>query len=204
MKISYAIPVCNERVEIERLLNFLHKHKESDDEIVVLFDEANGTKSVESYLDSIDGIRLHKRPFSGDFAAHKNVLNNLCTGDWIFQLDADEYPDDYLMKSFRYIIKTNPEAQAFWVPRINTVQGLTSHHASKWNWTVDARGYVNFPDFQMRLYVNDSKVHWTGRVHEQLTGYSKFAHLPSNSEFCNHHPKTIERQERQNSFYNTL
>ena len=204
MKVSYAIPVCNERDEIERLVTFLVKHRDPEDEIVVLFDETNGTKSVENFLDTQDSIILHKKPFKGDFAEHKNALNKYCTGDWIFQLDADEYPDDYLMKSFRYIIDTNPDVQAFWVPRINTVQGLKSTHVNKWRWAVDAKGRVNFPDFQMRLYVNDPKVRWSGRVHEQLTGYSKFAHLPSNDEFCIHHPKTIERQVRQNKLYDSL
>lgn len=204
MKVSYAIPVCNERDEIERLLTFLVKHKDPEDEVVILFDEKNGTKSVESYLDKQESVILYKKPFTGDFAEHKNALNSYCSGDWIFQLDADEYPDEYLMKSFRYIIDTNPEVQAFWVPRINTVQGLTPAHVTNWRWNVDSKGRVNFPDYQMRLYVNTPDVSWSGRVHEQLKGFSKFAHLPSNEEFCIHHPKTIERQERQNKLYDTL
>ena len=42
MKISYAITVCNEFIEIQRLLHFLLKHKRYQDEIVILFDKANG------------------------------------------------------------------------------------------------------------------------------------------------------------------
>jgi len=47
MKISYAIPVCNEHVEIQRLITFLLKHKKPQDTIVVLFDSENGTSAVE-------------------------------------------------------------------------------------------------------------------------------------------------------------
>ncbi len=50
MKISYAIPVCNELREIQRLVNFLVKNKRQEDEIVVLFDSNKGTTKVENYL----------------------------------------------------------------------------------------------------------------------------------------------------------
>ena len=51
MKISYAIPVCNELKEIQRLLGFLMANKRNQDEIIVLYDTKNGTKEVESFLD---------------------------------------------------------------------------------------------------------------------------------------------------------
>ena len=50
MKISYAITVCNEFVEIQRLVNFLVKHKRWDDEIIILFDSNNGSPSIEQFL----------------------------------------------------------------------------------------------------------------------------------------------------------
>ena len=103
------------------------------------------------------------------------------------------------------MIENNPEVEAYWVSRINTVNGLTKEHITKWNWNVDKRGWVNFPDRQMRIYKNDpERIKWTKPVHEQLVGYTKFAALPSNEEYCLHHPKDIKRQERQNDFYDTL
>ena len=42
MKISYAITVCNEFIEIQTLVNFLLKHKRQEDEIVILYDINNG------------------------------------------------------------------------------------------------------------------------------------------------------------------
>ena len=50
MKISYAITVCNEFVEIQNLINFLLKHKRTEDEIIVLYDFKNGDEGVEEFL----------------------------------------------------------------------------------------------------------------------------------------------------------
>ena len=47
MKISYAITVCNEFVEIQKLIPFILKHKRSIDEIVILYDQKNGSEGVE-------------------------------------------------------------------------------------------------------------------------------------------------------------
>ena len=129
----------------------------------------------------------------------------MCTGDWVFLIDADEYPDDYIFDGLPWIINENPDVEAYWVSRINTVQGLTSEHVRKWGWNVDNRGWVNFPDKQMRIYKNDpDRIKWTRPVHEQLVGYKKYASLPSNEEYCLHHPKDIKRQEKQNSFYEEI
>ena len=51
MKISYAIPVCNEIKEIKSLLEFLIKNKQAEDEIVVVIDEDNGTEEVKDYVE---------------------------------------------------------------------------------------------------------------------------------------------------------
>jgi hypothetical protein len=47
-------------------------------------------------------------------------------------------------------------------------------------------------------------IEWKGKVHEKIEGMKKYSHLPPQEDFAFHHPKTIERQEQQNSFYETL
>jgi hypothetical protein len=37
-----------------------------------------------------------------------------------------------------------------------------------------------------------------------LGGYKTFTTLPPQEEFSLYHPKTIEKQEKQNKFYNTI
>jgi len=206
MKISYAIPVCNEWMELERLLNHLFKHKREQDEIIVQCDQGNTTPSVyqvlEEYKDKI--TQIIEFPLNRDFASFKNNLKNHCTGEWIFQIDADEIPDEYLLNILPSILKENPNTEVFWVPRINTVKGLTQEHIQKWGWQVDPNGRINFPDYQCRVLQNTPSIQWVSKVHEVLYGHKSQSQLPSNDEFCLIHSKSIERQESQNKLYSTI
>ncbi len=51
---------------------------------------------------------------------------------------------------------------------------------------------------------NTPTIKWINKVHERLDGFKTYAPLPAEDEFCLLHPKTIEKQEKQNQFYNTL
>lgn len=214
MKLSYAIPVCNEIDEIKRLLTFLIENKRDEDEIVIVYDSVNGTKEVREYLVSVDPgtsyqplqdypVRWYGYDFDGDFGKMKNWLTDMCTGDYIFQIDADEMVDEYVIRLLPQVLEHN-EVDVIMVPRINTVEGLTPQHVSKWGWRVDANGWVNFPDYQWRIYRNTESIRWKNRVHETLDGYKTLSHLPRNPEWCLKHHKTIDRQERQNKLYDTL
>ena len=205
MKISYAIPVCNEYKEIEYLLQYLIKHVREGDEIIVQCDEGNTTLEVYKVLNKCaDRVKIIEYPLNNDFAAFKNNLKDNCEGDYIFQIDADEYPEEYLMSTIGWFIENNPNIDIFWVPRINKVNGLTQKHIEKWGWRVDPKGRINFPDYQCRILKNTPSIKWKNKVHEVLTGHKTESHIPANDEFCIHHIKDIERQEQQNEFYNTL
>lgn len=205
MKISYAIPVHNEHEEIDRLLDHLLKHKNDVDEIIVQCDEGNTVPNVYKVLDKYKGkIQIIEFPLNRDFASFKNNLKNHCTGEWIFQIDADEIPDEYLIDTLPSILKQNPNTEVFWVPRINTVHGLRNEHIEKWGWKVDPNGRVNFPDYQCRILQNTPTIQWVSKVHEVLHGHNSQTQLPANDEFCLIHPKSIERQEHQNKLYSTI
>jgi len=204
MKISYAIPVCNEYKEIEYLLKYLTKHKKEQDEIVVQCDQGNTTSEVYDVLKQYPDIKVIEFALNGDFATFKNNLKDNCTGDYIFQIDADEYPEEYLMSTIEWVIKENPKTDIFWIPRINKVEGLTEEHIRQWGWNVDPDRRVNFPDYQCRILKNVKRIKWKNKVHEVLTGHQTESHLPANDEFCIHHLKDIRRQERQNTFYDTI
>ena len=207
MKISYAVTVCNEFIEIQRLLHFLLKHKRYQDEIVVLFDKVNGDIEVENFLrsHSINGeFSWHSAEFKGHFADWKNKLTSLCKGDYIFQIDADEIPCTPIIESLPTILESNPEVDVYLVPRVNTVEGLTNAHIQKWGWNVNSEGWVNWPDYQWRIYRNIDTIKWKNKVHEVLEGFKQFAHLPMEEDYSLYHPKTIARQEKQNAYYDTL
>lgn len=207
MKITYAITVCNEFLEIQRLLNFLLANKRIEDGVVVLYDSKNGDPEIESFLRNRSvnkSFAWHKAEFKGHFADWKNYLTSLCDGDYIFQIDADEMLDKYICRILPQLIEANPSADVMMVPRINTVDGMTQDHMQQWGWAVNEHGWINFPDYQWRIYRNKSAVMWINRVHEQLTGYSTIAHLPTDKEWCLLHPKTIDKQIKQNKYYDTL
>ena len=206
MTITYAITVCNEFIEIQRLVAFLLKNKRIQDNIVVLYDEANGDLEIENFLrsHSVNGeFSWHKAKFQRHFADWKNHLTSLCTGDYIFQIDADEMVTEYICRILPQILETN-QVDVIRVPRINTVKGMTQDHMQQWGWAVNEHGWINFPDYQWRIYRNTNQIKWENKVHEVLTGYETVSHLPMDSEFCLLHEKTIERQEKQNNYYETL
>jgi glycosyltransferase involved in cell wall biosynthesis len=205
MRISYAIPVCNEDRELDRLLAQLLFHETPNMEVVVQCDQGNTTPEVYRVLDKYSAfIRVIEFPLKGNFAAFKNNLKKHCTGAWIFQIDADEYLSDSLIKNLPSILQSNPAVDLFLVPRINTVEGLTQEHINKWQWRVDEKGWVNFPDYQTRILQNSPKINWVSKVHEVLTGHNNYVMLPAEEAYCLYHPKGIERQERQNNFYSAL
>lgn len=207
MKISYAITVCNEFLEIQRLIAFLLKNKRSQDNIVVLFDELNGDREVENYLRSHSQngeFHWHKAKFQNHFADWKNKLSNLCNGDYIFQIDADEIPHENLINSLPELLEENSTIDMIRVPRVNTVDGLTEEHIKKWRWNVNEKGWVNWADWQMRIYRNTPTIKWINKVHEVLDGFKTHGMLPIEEEWALYHPKTIEKQEKQNNLYDTI
>jgi len=207
MKISYAVTVCNELLEIQTLLPFLIVSKQQQDEIVVLFDSKNGTQEVKEYLESVSTpsskLKWFSYDFDGHFANMKNRLTQECSGDYIFQIDADEIPQVSLMENLHEILNIN-DIDVILVPRVNTVDGLTQEHIQKWRWNVNEQGWVNWPDYQWRIYKNSESIRWENKVHEKLVGFDTISNLPMIEQLSLQHSKTIDRQERQNSYYETL
>jgi glycosyltransferase involved in cell wall biosynthesis len=199
--ISYAITACNEAKELIRLLNQLNNTIRKDDEIVVQLD-TTATMEVKYIIDEYLFVKKTTFGLNNDFASFKNNLKNHCTKDYIFQIDADEYLSEELLTSLPEILELNPEVELYAVPRINTVEGLTQEHIQKWRWYVNENGWVNYPDYQTRILKNIPEIKWVNKVHERLEGAKNMVPLPEGYDLI--HPKTIERQEKQNQFYNTL
>lgn len=209
MKISYGITVKDEIVEIQHLLTFLLKNKREQDEIVILFDNINGSPLVEEHLraNSINddcGFKWYPYPFNGHFADLKNYLTSWCTGDYIFQIDADELPNETLIEMLPDLLSRNTNCEVFLVPRVNTVDGLTQDHIQQWGWSVNESGWVNWPDYQWRIYKNSTDIKWVNKVHEKLHGFKTWSLIPEMEKLALYHHKTIKRQEKQNSYYDTL
>jgi len=206
--ISFAVTACNEYEELDRLLNQLHTHINDGDEIILQLDKS-ATKNVRDIAKSYEtrGTRYEyeviEYPLNNDFSSFKNNLKDKCYKDWIFFIDADEYLSDGLLDNIHDILNINKGlVDVISVPRINTVAGLTREHIDKWRWFVDENNYINYPDYQTRICINKPNITWVNKVHERLSGWKTIANLPHGYDLV--HPKTIERQERQNNFYNNL
>lgn len=207
--ISYAITVCSERKELEKLLNQLFKYIRKEDEIIVQFDFQNGTDEVRSYLEktsvecAINKIDFHRIfiPLNNDFATFKNELKRHCVKDYIFQIDADELCHENLLKNLPLVLENN-NVDVIIIPRENYVEGITEEDIKKWGWRIDEKNRINYPDIQTRILKNKPGIVWKNRVHEQVIGYQTLTSLPYDVEgWCLLHYKTIDKQRKQNEFY---
>lgn len=253
VRITYAITVCNEHDELKLLLYKLKSYVRDEDQILIQPDASNMTDDVlnviKQFINDIEGTQFTFSycpiKLDGDFGAFKNAISEAAVGDWIFQIDADEYPSEKLLSVLPDILNDASDTDVILVPRINTVSGITQTHIDMWNWNVSSmhiapllvtsdirhigthglaflnshnlvadysddgviRYYmpvINFPDYQWRLYRNIPTIHWKNKVHEVLTGFSSYSYLPAEYNWCLMHHKDIDRQTRQNSFYETI
>jgi glycosyltransferase involved in cell wall biosynthesis len=204
--ISYCITTHDEGAAyIKPLLDRLLKHLQPEDEIVVVDDFSTEESTVNVLNEYRDRVNLYFNSLNNDFAAHKNFAKSKCTKDYIFFIDADENVHENLLLTIKEILLNNSSVEMFLVPRINVVPGLTQEHINKWGWQVNDKGYINYPDPQTRIVVNNPNILWENKVHERLIGHSTHAILPFETEdYCLLHIKDIKRQEAQNNFYNTL
>jgi hypothetical protein len=208
MNISYAITVCNEYEELQKLINYLLSYINlSDDEIVVLCDISKTDERIIQFCNNhqdYNNIKLYTDNFDNHFANWKNKFKTLCSKEYIFQIDADEIPNEFLLNNIKTVLFSNPSIELYWVPRENYVAGITDEHIKKWSWKTDSLGRINFPDYQARLFKNTPNIRWQNPVHEIIVGAVAQATLPAEPKFCLLHNKNIDKQEKQNSLYDTI
>ena len=210
MGISFAITAYNEHEELKRLLEQLIQVVKPSDEIVIQLD----TKSTQEVLELTDNffsknsdkITIKKTFFNlnKDFASFKNNLKKHCTKDWVFQIDADETLSETFSRVIHEVLNVNEEIDLIAIPRVNIVNGLTQNDVIQWHWKLNEQGWVNWPDAQHRIFRNKPEIKWVNKVHEVLEGYETWSNLHEDERFSLYHPKDIEKQIKQNNYYNTL
>jgi len=205
IKISYGITVCTEATELKSLLEILIPLIDQNDEIIVLQDITIKNLLVSELLDNYKKNVIVKEAFlNKDFASFKNNFLSIAKGDYLFQIDADEIPKASLIKNLKSIILNAKRYDCFRVPRINIVNGYTVEHVNKWNWNINDKNYINFPDYQPRIIKLNGLIKWKNKLHEDLTGFKKRFDLPADEDFCLIHIKDIERQQKQVDFYEKI
>src|SRR6056300_815112 len=203
MKLSYAICVCTEARELNDLLAFLKRVKDDEDEINILLDASKVTEEVRKVLKKYDNLKISERAFCGNFSDHRNYHASLCTGDYIFVIDADEMPHEALIKNVKNMI-SETKAELLYVPRINICPGYTEKWLTKHQFKVNELGWINWPDYQGRVYKNNGIVKWNKGLHETITGSTNTKGLEAAPDMSLWHIKSVEKQEYQDIFYRSL
>jgi len=214
MKISYLVTCCVETHTLKDLLELVWAAAMSmpQDEVVIVHDGSNNPETL-AILDEFRGkerVRCLEHQLDHDYGRHKNWATSMCTGDYIFQIDGDELPSEYLIgENLHQIIESNPQIELYWVPRVNDFEGVTPSHAAQWGWNITLskqtnKPIVNWPDYQGRIYKNDyPRIRWEKKLHEQIAGANQYAPLPCEDETLSlWHRKTIEKQVETNLHYN--
>ena len=106
MKISYSILTHNETDSLSELIQFLVKHKDEEDEIVILDDYSDNerTKEILDVMCSMHEITFEQRHLLKDYAGQKNHLTRMCSGDYIINIDADEIPNKFCFSCLSIVL----------------------------------------------------------------------------------------------------
>lgn len=204
--ISYLVSCKNEGYQLQMLLEQLYKYK--DDNECVILDDCTTDSDTLSVLNNVRGnefFHIYQHGLNNNYSAHKNHGKDLCIGQYIFQLDADEIPSNVLMENLKEIIYSNPTVDLFWLPRINKFSGVEESHARQWGWDIDnPNKWVNWNggDYQGRLFRNVPYLKWERPLHEKIEGARVSTKLPKEEDFAIIHTKTIEKQIATNLRYN--
>jgi glycosyltransferase involved in cell wall biosynthesis len=205
MKVSFGILTHNETSNLENLLTKLTEFGNNDE--IVIVDDMSTNPITEKILDNIKkekNVHVFYNNLNKNFSAQRNFLKSKCSGDYIFNIDADEMVSDYLLEDLHEILEKQPIIEAYWMPRINIVNGITETQIKKWDWKINTSGWLNWPDNQMRIYKNLPNIKWTSKVYEHLKGYKYVSHLPHEEKFAILHKKDIGLQKDQKNFNEKL
>lgn len=207
--ISYCITVYNEAQELVRLIASIRPALSHGDEIIIVQTHRDDQeKNSELYQELKTICEQHSTKYSSfhfknNFADLKNYMNSLASGKYIINLDADETMVPFSLEKLRPSILEN-DIDLYYVPRINIVAGITQEDIQKWSWKINERGWINWPDYQPRIYKNNGSIKWVSKVHEHLEGFQTNAMIEADGKIAIMHKKTIEKQRQQNALYETI
>lgn len=209
--IAYCVTVYNEIEEIKKLLGILKEAKAVDDEIVVIHTYREENEKLSSTHTEIEKICktyssiYHNFYFQNNFADLKNFMNSKASPaqKYIINFDADETMAPEMLKALRSFLTTS-DIELLYLPRVNIVEGITQNDIDNWSWKINEHGWINWPDYQPRIYKNNPKIQWVSKVHEYLVGYSSNAAIEPDGNIYITHTKTIDKQRKQNNFYRKL
>lgn len=148
MSISAVIITLNEEQNIGKCISSLQGLVE---EIIVL-DSGSTDRTIQ--ISAEMGAIVKHRNFT-TYADQKNEALKFATKEWVFSIDADEFPSDELKSNIKKFVN-NPKIEACSMNRKTTFCGKPIYHGG---W---------YPDRKVRLWKN-GKAKWGGKnPHEHL------------------------------------
>jgi glycosyltransferase involved in cell wall biosynthesis len=130
--ISVAIVACNEAENIRRTLASVAWASE-----INLVDSGSTDQTVE--IAKSFGARIFCESWKG-YGPQVNSALDKCTGDWILNLDADEWLTPELAVEIKTLLSGEPRYTAYMVPRLNQIFGRWMRHGGL------------YPDHKLRLF----------------------------------------------------
>lgn len=161
-KISVVLAVYNEEENIEQCLKSV---KDLAREIVIV-----DGGSTDKTVDIARGFKakIIQTENLQNFHINKNKAIDAASGDWIFQLDADETVTKELAGEIMQIISKDGDVNGYWIPRKNLFLGKFLTKGGQ------------YPDYTLRLY-KKGKGRLPGKdVHEQAIIDGKVGYLNNN------------------------
>jgi len=148
--ISLCMIVKNEE---KRLPQCLDSVKDYVDEIIIV-DTGSGDGTVDIASEYTDKVYFH--PWEGHFSKHRNQSIKYATKDWIFILDADEM----LLKECAQTVRESIQDES-----IDSVYVVVKNAFDQ--------GSGEAVHNSIRIFRNNGKIHYEGRVHNRVVGTEK-------------------------------
>lgn len=206
-RLSYAILLYQEKETFQKLMNQLYRIPHSFEVRVVLDgDRPEMLELLEYYKKAHPNFYYERRSLNKNFSAQRNFIAAHCQGDYIVRIDADELmPEEILQNIDLYLNKFDQEEyDAIWMPRINFSGAISPELIARDRLKINDKGWVNWPDMQLKIYRNSPSLSWINTVHERLVGSKKEYHFPQEEKYAIWHDKPAEALKASNAYYRTF
>ena len=193
--VCFCITVCNEHIELDKLLTQLSIIDDVQYQVIVQGDTGNVTSEVMSvvnhHAESFGYFQYIEYPLNCNFSEFKNNLFQYAESEWIFQLDADEYIAEDMLIHIDELLDNDPTMDAYHISRINTVEGITLNEIDAWKWNIG-----RLPNYTTRCNIGDMTT-----SHYNLIRSCGFIYKDSTEELIHYDTPVINWPDHQCRLY---
>ena len=101
-----------------------------------------------------------------------------------------------MTKNIKQVI-TDSQAELIVIPRLNMCLGATDEWYKDHNFTVNELDWINWPDYQGRIFKKSENIKWSRGLHEVVTGYKKQITLEAHPQLAILHIKAVEKDNNR-------